>query len=328
MRISLKIFLFFSLLNITFFQVSLAQANNENQEKNWLKISTQIEEFYLVVDNDYLNSYHFASGDSILLPIGRHELRMIWRNIDDYVSYIEIRKDQTAVKHVTFTSFKTSPNTSYQIIESQQNVSIQTDPNSSIYIDGQFKGTQYSELFLNPGKYELYIESPEYGSLTKTLSVGYTEYTYIAQYNQNINPIPTYQKLIPGASYLSTRQYTKATVTYLGLIALTGTALYFNSNYNSKADLFEKQSQRYLEANNPQLAIALRLQAQNTLKEMETLNTRITWLTIGAVAWYGITTIDGFRKPKEGYKGAITLRPNLAYHNYSFNPELSVKIKF
>ncbi len=329
MRISLKIFLLVSLLSITFFQGSFAQQINEDQEKNWLKISTHLEEFYLVVDNDYLNSYHLASGDSILLPVGGHELRIIWRNIDDYVSYVDIRKDQTSVKRVTFTSFKTSPNSSYSIIESQQNVSIQTDPNSSIYIDGDFKGTQYSELFLNPGKYELYIESPEYGSLTKTLSVGHTEYTSVAQYNQNINPIPTFQRFIPGVSYLANGQRNKAVGTYVGLVALVGSALYFNSEYNDKNDLFEQLNIEYLGADTPERAIALRKEAQNTLQEMDKLNTRITAFTLGAVAWYVITTLDGLRKPKKGYPGNIRFEPQFSFKgNSSPYPKVSLNIDF
>tara|TARA_R110000868_G_scaffold378658_7_gene644216 strand:+ start:11053 stop:12006 length:954 start_codon:yes stop_codon:yes gene_type:complete len=303
-------------------------AQEEKENFGWVQIHTNLEKFYLVVDNDYQNSYFLTSGDSLKLPIYGHELRIVWRNINDYVTLVDIPLNKTVLKRINFAQFTSYPKSSYQILESRQNVSISTDNNSEIFIDGESVGTQYAELFLNPGKYDLSIINPEFGSLEKTVNVSYHEFTSVARYNENPNPIPAFAKLIPGLSYLSTKQSKKAIITYSGLALLSGTALYFNSEYNKKNDLFQLQNEEYLAATSTEEAILKRNIAKGTISDMESINEKINIATISAIAFYAITTIDGFRKPKGGYKGPDFLNPQFGLNRNSLNGNLFAEIGF
>lgn len=330
MRILLKFFLLFLLITCGLYKIGPAQTPENPISENWLKISTNLENFYLVVDNDFKNSFYLTSGDSVLLPVGRHELRIAWRNINDFVTSVTIVDSRTTSRRIVLSNFTTSPTTSsYQILENQQNVNVVTDAGSEIFLDGDYVGTEYTELFLNPGKYKLHIIHPVHGSLTKTLKIDPYKYTSVARFNENPNPLPITKKLIPGYSYLSNKQYKKAVLTYSGLVLLTGASLHFNSEYNEKNKLFEELNAEYLNADTPERAIALRREAQNTIQEMDKLNTRITAFTFGAMAWYALTTLDGLRKPKDGYSGNISFQPQFSFDgNTSLYPKVSLNIVF
>ncbi|MFV1884255.1 MAG: hypothetical protein ACMZ7B_07200 [Balneola sp.] len=328
MKILAKISL---LILISLSQYSFVQAQtSENPPlKNWLKISTNLENFYLVVDDDFKNSFYLTSGDSILLPVGRHELRIVWRNINDFTTSVTIVDSRTTSRRIVLSSFMTRPTaSSYQILENQQNVNVVTDAESEIFLDGDYVGTEYTELFLNPGKYKIHIIHPVHGSLKRTLKIDPQKYISVARFNENPNPLPFGKKLIPGYSYLSNKQYKKAALTYSGLILLTGAALLSNSDYNRKNNLFQSLNREYLTSNNSQRVVALREEIQGTLNEMDELNTRITAFTLGAVTWYALTTLDGLRKPKDGYPGNISVQPQFSYHDNSPYPKVSLNIDF
>ncbi|MFY0696299.1 MAG: hypothetical protein JXR11_00445 [Balneola sp.] len=293
----------------------LAQDVNDsldNKDSGKLVISTNLEEFYVVIDHDIKGFQKISSGDTLELKKGIHSITLVWETIRDYEFSIFINPNEVAEKNLTIYQFSNAISNSFQLLENRENVSIATDKNSEIFINGESIGTEQATLFLNPGKYDLFISNPDHGSLNKTLRVDYLEYSTLARYNQHPNPIPSYAKLIPGLSYLSSRQTKKAALTYSTLTLFAGAFISNNRQYKEKRELFDVQNKAYLETVSGQEATLRYNEAQNTLDEMESINLKRNFLFISASVLYAITTIDAFKKPKEGYSYSNKLTPQIS----------------
>ena len=275
---------------------------NAQEDKGWLKLITNIEQFYLILDNNYEYVYEFSTGDSVLVDAGVHRILIVGENFSDYKSTWRIQPDTTTTKKINF-YLSEYPQTSYQIIKNRRNVAISTDENSDIFVDSKLVGTNYTEILLNPGLHRLEIKHPEYGNLKTSFMVGSQSLVEIGRYNQDPTPTPAILKILPGASYLANQQYLKAGITYVGLIGLSSLAVQYNNKYEDLDTEYQRYYTQYLTASSPENAIRFREFSLNTLDEMEQTNTKLTLSVVGIAAVYLVSTIDGFRKPKSGYKG-------------------------
>lgn len=296
----LKIFAFL-IVSFLWTEYAIAQETKISTQNGWVKISINIPEFHVVVDDKLLDAIYMRNGDSLKLDIGHHSLRIISRVSSDYQTGVWIRKNKTTTKRVQLTITK-RPRSSYQLIENEINYRITTDSESTIFIDDEEIGTGYSEVFLNPGVYKLKTVHPEYGSLTKRIKADYYDVRSIQRFNENPNTFNPILRLIPGYSYIKNREYGKAVVTYSGITVLTSAVIFLNRDFERESDFYDLYYDQYLNASSYEEATVMTYRSKRALSEMSRIDKQITVGLIGIALIYLGSTIDGFIKPKSGYK--------------------------
>ena len=254
-----------------------------------------------------------ASGDSVLLPVGQQKVTLVSYYLDDLFLYPVIEANKTTLIKQEFSTFRIDHHSSWRYLKSEMNLIIQTDTESTIYIDDEEIGRSASVLLLDPGVYQLRIEHPTEGSLKQKLAVNYAEGTSVSRYNVNPIKFNPALKILPGAGYLLNGQNQRAIGTYLGLAGLGYALLSTTQKYNEGKNEYDFYGD-YITISEKHL---------NTLKRNRDLS------RYGLLGFYLLTTLDGFRKPKNGYPGK-TVEFDFTANTFSTTtyPEITFTYRF
>lgn len=301
-RVIKKLFFLPLLLILLFWTTEADAQENDSLRHSWLRVITNLEQYYLVIDNDYSTPHLVTRSDSIQVDPGLRKITVVWKKIRDFSFRVNLQPNHTHVESITFASFPDKPRTSYKIINNEPNLVIDTDTNSSIYLDGKYLGKQRAELIVEGEKHDLVIKHPNYGQLRKTISTSMYETKYVSRYNKNPSKLPLAAKFIPGAEFIATKRYGRALITYVLLGALTTNLIVQNSLYLEKDAEFKNLYELYQNAGTSEDAIDYRLNTLSVQRELESIsrNYNITFALTGT--FYLLSTLDSIRKPKSGYQ--------------------------
>lgn len=305
-------------------------AQQEESEEGWLLVRANLEQYFIVVNDDLTNAMLINRGDSIKIKSGLTKVKIVWQTIHDQNFTIDVKPGETAKADVYISTFPSYPRSSYEIILNQINLQVTTDRNSTVYIDGKFYGKHAIETLLNPGVYSLLITHPEYGKIREDIEVNSQTVTAFARFNKNPSKLPFAAKLLPGAEYIASKRYGRAVVTYVSLAAITANLIIQNNNFNNKELTYLHWEELYQNADNTRDAISFRHNAETVQGEMQQIsqNFNLSLLLTGTL--YILSTFDSFRKPKKGYKK----KPVITFSNfesssvYSKYPTLTYKYNF
>lgn len=333
--IAFILFSFFSLLVTALIPTNLFGQEILSNEKTWLKVITNLPEYFIVVDDDYSNAQLVQRGDSILLSPGDKSIIIVNEIINDhFIKNLNLIEEQTNTIQVIFSNLPLRPQSSFQILKQQYNLEIITDSSSSIFINDEYVGDYTAKLIVPSGKHHIRIKHPEEGELKYNFTKKRVHQTdHIARYVINPNEISFAAHLIPGAGYISSKSTIKLVTTYSLMAGLAGLYILQNKEYQDTHAKYKHYEMLYAETTNTRDAITFRKEANKAISSLESTksNMAITAILLGAT--YVISTIDGFRKPKSGYKGSITPKKHdvsldsYSYNN-SFTPVLSYKYYF
>tara|TARA_R110000868_G_scaffold378658_7_gene644212 strand:+ start:7009 stop:7908 length:900 start_codon:yes stop_codon:yes gene_type:complete len=248
----------------------------QDSDLGHLKINVNLPEpFYVVINSNLEQAQKVDSGIVIDLRSGIYDLTIVSKFIDDYSFKVQIKPNKLTTYSHTFKVFRIDHKSSFKQIENQENLVISTDPESSIYLNGEFVGKHFASMLVNPSTYQVKVTHPSHGSLEQKVEVDWAETEYFSKYNQPQNNYSSSTYLFPGAGYIITEQKDKAIFTYLSMALLAGS--YFSIDH--------------------------KIRTQSNIRDVHKLKSLKTASLIGLGVVYFITTLDGKRKPKTGYPG-------------------------
>lgn len=297
MQITKKI-LFLLLFFISFSTLIIAQDSNVGK----LVVNVNLpESFYLINGNDLINAEQIDSGSVLDLEAGLYSFTIISKFIDDFKFRVQIIPNQINTYSHAFKTFRIGYRSTFEQLENQENLVISTDKLSEIFINGEPIGKHYASLLLNPGTYNIKTIHPTAGSLEQEIEVKWNETFFFTKFNEPQFANATSINLIPGGGYLINGQKDKAIVTYLTMGLLIGSYFTIDRKIKDQRAIFN-------------------------LQNLENLQT-ISLVGFGLV--YALSTIDGMRKPKNGYPANTK---NLEFTSISLNkkvfPMTSLKFNF
>ncbi len=305
------------LLFLGVFILLLNASEVKGQQFGSIIIKSNVENLYLVIDNDFDNYKQISSGDTLLLLSGEKQLRLISPYFADYVQKVSVFPSITTTVEVKLKNVSRVNKSSWEIlfIENRINSIIKTDDDSQIYINNALVGFGYYEGFLAPKKHSIEIVHPSFGSSSFSFSANLFDTTFHQKYNQDPVTVSSGLQFLPGFRYLKTKQFGKATLTYLGLISTSLGLMSIKDRYDSKQSDYNDALFLYQNATTISGAIRYRRELDEIKDEMNLIN-NINYAVIGlGVAITTISIIDGFKKPKSGYKLS-------RYDNYNIAPTL------
>ncbi|MCP9290476.1 PEGA domain-containing protein [Gracilimonas sediminicola] len=254
-----------------------------------------------MVDKKFENPHLIKRGDSVRINPGKSHITVVWRTINDHSFTINAKPGETVGRQIVHT-FPPYPKTSYKAIIGEPNLTIITDPNSSIYFDGEYVGEHIAKVVALTGKHKLVIKHPEFGSLTKRIDTKIYEQTHIERYNKSPSDLSFATQLLPGAAYVSKKQNYRAGVTY-GLLAGLSIQLFRQQKaYTNKKNEFSNWKQLYNRSQTTEELIEYREKAEKAQRNLDKISEKFNAYLLGLGAVYIISTLDGIRKPRQGYK--------------------------
>lgn len=259
------------------------------------------DSFYIVDGNDLINAQKVESGQVLNLDIGVYHFTIVSGYTDDFPISVRIESGATTTLSHTFNVFRINHYSSLAQIENQQNLIINTDPDSEIYLNGNQVGKHRVELLVNPGFYSIKTIHPLYGSLKENVEVSFTETELFSRYNEHQIRNAPIKSLLPGVGYLINDQKDLAILTYFTMGYLAGS--YFS--------------------------IDRKIRDQSAINDVQRLENQQTASLIGLGVVYLFTTIHSKRKPSNGYpqKKSIFGLSNV-YINNTIIPTTGFKIGF
>lgn len=282
-----------------------------------IQVTTNIDRFYLVVNNDYLNASIHQKNDIITIESGLQNIRIIWDHIDDYEANILIQPNQTFEIRPILDFNENPKNSSFTVIENQKNLAIYTDINSTIFLDGLNYGKGHFSGMINPGMYTMIIENEKFGSLRKTINVKGTKITEEFRFNESKRNSAKYFRFVPGASYYINGQRAYATITWIGLALTTINAVNFNKIYNREVDDYNFYLNQYRNATTQGEINRFRTLAENSINDIDRTKKNRNSYIISTGLIYAFSTYHSFRKPKMGFsvRNSEKTRLRLKYDN-------------
>lgn len=267
-----------ALVTLPFLLLSYSTLHAQKADSGQVYFNINLPEpFYLVINSNLVEAKLVAPGDTLTLPVDNYHFIIVSRYIDDFDINVYIEKDRVERISETFETFRVDHNSTFRQLNSRTNLFVNTDPASTIYVNGKESGTGQFTTLLNPGRYTIKSVHPEAGSLTKSVTIGLAETEIINRFNINQKTDNMGYYMLPAGGYLMTEQFDKAVLTYLVLGGLV--ASHFTLEQKMRNDPLEYHWDH------------------SKLKSIQ--KTSIA----AFLGVYVLTTFDGLRKPKEGFPG-------------------------
>ncbi len=300
------------------FSIFLIPKNGLSQDNNaefgYFKLITNVSNSYVIVDNKLDRIFELSRIDSIKLDPGKHHFFIIVKDAPDLETELVIEPGSTKKYFRNIVSFSKTNKSSYDRFKIGYNFTFITDPNSVIYLNDEKVGMGDYSGFLMNGKNSIRAVHPELGELKKNITITSYENSFLQRYNTKPKLLSTGYKWLPSVAYFAKGEKTKGAITLAGLgAAFTGIILQRN-HFNDNKLKFDEATRNY---NNSSNVFDVRKYSEEVVKyqdAMDSNNKNITLIAIAGALVYGVSTLDGIRKPKQGYKvsDTISIQPTFA----------------
>jgi hypothetical protein len=316
--------LFFVLM---FADLVVAQDKSVEKEFGWIKIETNLDSVYVVIDRQFQNARLLTQSgatDSVKAETGAHTVTLAWKTIHDFSKTVDVFPGETyAFKHEIYNPPQ-HPQSSYKIIRQKYNLEISSAEETEIYVNGEFAGKEKARVLQLHNNPVIKIIHPEFGKIEYTAKTSMFRTTKVSRYySDNNNNRSWYYYTVPFWKQGYHSEYGKMTFMGLSYIALSALTYTYELEIRDRQEDYNNIETAYLEAPTP-----LRAEQHKEVLEIKRkkLNDTIQLQNLmigGLIATYAIGVIDAFFfRPREGYKGADKF--NLTDNVSNFVPDVSV----
>lgn len=322
---------FISILLLATSSVVYSQDNETTDAGDWLIFQTEIDTFYVVVDLDFENPIH-VKGDSIQLEPGHHSLVMVHPEYRDVRSQLRIRENS---RHQFAFSFsrkigQDSTLSSYKRITKglPHNITITSEPNSSIIIDDSTYGKGYVQADVGPFEHEIIIRHPTARDRSKKIYIDPSGQKELSIYTKPKVFSSFLLGFLPGASQFYKNQKIKgASITVATSIAI-GIAGISHIKFRQRNDDYNSLETEYLRLDDEQEALELGNQVQQKYDEAKQAATIRDYTLATTLGIYIYSMIDAFAsKPRSGYR--LNIEPTTYFDSVNGQTAgLKIKINF
>ena len=290
--------LFFIFISLIYSTYAFAQ----DVEKGGIVIKSNVEDHFLIIDNDFENAVRLSDSDTLFLDPGTYRFKLASPQSNDFSFQEEILPDSIIVKRVNLISrFYTHELNSYAPLFWKANLMVFSEESANIYVNNNRVGTsiagvktdrEYAIITVNNGTY----------SATKTVRVLPSRLQVFT-----VTTLPIKQKAIilsalPGASQVYKKQYVKGSAFLVGLISATTTAILFNNRFEEADKDFLRYRSLYNGSTNPIDVLRFGNLAEKSLNDAERYSELRNAALFTAGAVYLINIADGLlSKPKRGF---------------------------
>jgi len=333
-KVCTAVFIICGLSNVGYTQIPERLNSKIADSTGYLKIDILDQDsIYVVINNNFENILKIESGDTLSFKPGVINLRIIKQYYLDLVR--NMKAEEGTLKSFQFRLIPIRSNTqmsrrsSYPRIFWQANHFIQSDPDTDLYIDGQFAGTQYATVDTS-GSFEvkgIHESGKEFIQMLRT--EGVSSFNYHELYMKPDRRKAFTLSFLPGGSQLYKRQKIKG-ILFSTVIAGGLTATYFyEQRFQTQKQSFNDANSRYFRASTHQEAFRLGFEAEQEYDEMLRFSKIRNRVLLGTAAVYLANIVDGFIAPSIGYRDeSRKIDPYLDFDSMYRQPVIGIKSSF
>ncbi len=315
-------------------QESDSLAIDENDKIGYLKLTVSDQDsFYVAINNNFDEVLKIASKDTLTYKAGVNQIRIIKKYYLDFVRNITIEEDK--IKNIHLSLIPTRGNeqmsrrSSYPRLFWGANNFILSDPETELFLDGEYAGTQYA-MVDTTRRFEIrgvHLSGEEF---SKSFSPGKeVPFNFHQRYVKPSRSKARTLSLLPGGSQLYKKQTLKAVA--FSVFTLGGAALAYSYEtlyQDAKAD-FERLNTLYRRANSPGEAFQLGTEAKKAFDKSVNLSVVRNRILYGTTILYLVNIVDGFIAPSIGYRDeSQKIDPYLDFDSTYQQPVIGVKSSF
>ncbi|WP_340105269.1 DUF5683 domain-containing protein [Rhodohalobacter sp. 8-1] len=304
------------------------------QKTGYLKISvSDIEKFHVVLNNRFEDAKEVASGDSIEIEAGRHHYRIVKQYYMDVQRFVNIEAD--SVFHVSTRLLSSRGNellsrrSSYPRLFWESENFILTDPETDIYVNGEYAGTHYATVD-TAGSFDVRMSHPSGREATAQFTpAGGVPFNFFENHLKPSKSKARYLSFIPGGSQFYKKQPLKAIAFLAATVGTAALAYSAENRYQNRISDFNRLSREYKAAGNPQEAYLLGNEAEGAFNESVSIAKTRNRIIYGTALIYLTNIVDGFLAPSIGFRdNSRTIDPYLDFDPAYKQPMIGVKSTF
>ncbi len=299
-----------------------------------VKFSSEVDSFYVIVNRDFTEPsfIQYADIDSLKLEAGVQHLTIIKPYHFDVRFRTEIVADSTRRIGLNLREFRDNQRnkeqSSYPRLVWGGVAMILSDSDTELIINGEPAGIGMT-IIEEPGTYE--ISRKTFDSRLSSTNITISDdarFEVIDFYYRPDQNRARVLSFIPGGSQIYKRQFLKAGA-FIGLTAVTGVlALNERSKFQDADSRYYQVGIAYNSETNPQRALELGNRFEELDRERNRYARNRNRLLGGLAAVYTVNIIDGFLRPKSGYREGISFDPYLDFEQGSAAAGISLRGNF
>jgi hypothetical protein len=286
-------------------------------DSSWVRIRTMPTEVILVLNEDLAKPIAHHSGDSLLLPVGKHTIRITHPLFGDGLRNIDLPQDKTLNLAIDLRFNRIPiPNTqsTWFVLRNQANVVVETDAETRIFVNGNDMGQGTARVMIPYDEPTANIEL-RLGSKRTTIPINLTtnRSMYVNQYMAPDRLVSWILSPLPGLTQAYEQSYSRA----LLIAAATAGGVYV---LHSRNDQYQRRQADYQVLRNAYFATSDFNEAEQLGLEMRAFYPHveraaqlrdISAYALGAL--FAVHLVDVAIPPKYGFR-KLSVRP----HPYRF----------
>ncbi|MDY6993738.1 MAG: DUF5683 domain-containing protein [Pseudomonadota bacterium] len=293
----------------------------------YLSVKTDVDSFYVSIDDNFNNVYHITSNDTLTISSGEHRIRLIKKNYRDLITTMNIKPDTINVLSTSLLPFRNFKYhkyfSSYPRIFWGAPIIIKSDPDANLYVNDEFVGTGIAKID-TVGNYTIQSILPSGQSTSSNIRIGDNNNSYHGNifqvkeiYNRPLKKKSRYMALLPGASQLYQKDRLKGYLIIGATLISGGLAIKYQKDFSEKNNLFKSTRSSYESATNPEDALRLGELTRRQLKDANYAADKRDFMIYASLGIYLYNLIDSFLKPNTGYRTKIGIDPYIDFDEFS-----------
>ncbi|WP_372906429.1 DUF5683 domain-containing protein [Rhodohalobacter sp.] len=319
---------------IGYSQKSDSLMSDEAETIGYLKIVVQDQDsINVVINNDFEEVLKIMSGDTISLNTGVNRVRVIKQYYMDLERNVKIEKG--GLKRIVMRlvpvrgNMQISRRSSYPRLFWGANNFILTDPETDLFLNGEYAGTQYA-IVDTTRRFEIRGVHPSGEEFSTSFSPGEgAVFNFHQRYVKPSRPKARKLSLLPGGSQFYKKQILKAVA--FSVVTLGGAALAYSyeTRYQDAKTDFDRINTLYKRSNSPEEAFQLGTEAEEAFDKSVSLSASRNRILYGTALLYLANIVDGFIAPSIGYRDeSRMIDPYLDFDPAYQQPVIGVKSSF
>lgn len=279
------------------------------QPVSYVRFDAVPDSFLVVVDGVWDAPRTLGRGDSLALPAGPHALVVAARYRVDVERRVEVEPGRTAevavwtgggrVDYATYIA-----GSSYPVLVSGYNVRVFTDEGSTIYVDGEARGTREARFALPPGRHYVEVRHAHAGRAGHAVVVldGPPRLQSVDLFAKPARWVARALTVVPGAAqwYKNERVKGAGLLTVGGL--LVGSALWSHARQQRAARDYALAHDAYAAARTEREALRLGDAMAHHHEEAHSAHRLRLALSTAYAGLTALNVFDALRAPKGGYR--------------------------
>lgn len=274
----------------------------------YLRIAvSDIDSAYVVINDDFSGALHIASGDTLTFPVGPVDIRIVQRFYVDQTASFTIREGEVKGWRSSMIPARGRQSlierSSYPRVFWGANNFILSDPETELYIGGEYIGTHYATVDTT-GRFEVTGVHSSGATFRKRFHAADDEALFHF-HSRKLQPSRTTSMAlswIPGASQFHKGQNLKAVSFITGILGGSALAFNYDSLYRERYDEFNELADLYAATGNVSEAYELGILAQSARDDAERYANIRDVFIYGTAAIYLLNIVDGFIAPSIGFR--------------------------